>query len=38
MTEIAINIAVGITRNVTTVSRTDKVGAEVTGPSNIVMS
>jgi hypothetical protein len=38
MTEIAINIAVGIKKKVTMVSSTDKVGAEVTGPSNIVMS
>jgi hypothetical protein len=37
-TEITANNAVGITKNVTTVSNTDKPGAEVAGPSNIVMS
>jgi hypothetical protein len=36
-TEITTNNVVGITRNVTTVSKTDKPGADVTGPSNIVM-
>jgi len=30
-------MAVGIRKKVITVSRTDKLGAEVTGPSNIVM-
>jgi hypothetical protein len=38
ITEIPINITVGITRNVTTVSRTDKPGADVAGPSKIVMA
>jgi len=35
--EIATNKTVGITMNVTTVSKTDKPGADVTGPSKIVM-
>ena len=35
--EITTNIADGIIRKVTTVSRTDKPGADVAGPSNIVM-
>jgi hypothetical protein len=38
ITEITTNNAVGITKNVTMVSSTDKPGAEVTGPSNIVMA
>jgi hypothetical protein len=37
-TEITTNNAVGITRNVTTVSKTDNPGADVAGPSNIVMA
>jgi hypothetical protein len=36
-TEITTNKTVGITMNVTTVSRTDKPGADVAGPSKIVM-
>jgi hypothetical protein len=36
-TEITTNITVGITKKVTTVSKTDKPGADVTGPSKIVM-
>jgi hypothetical protein len=35
--EIATNITVGITMNVKTVSKTDKPGADVAGPSKIVM-
>ncbi len=35
--EIPTNITVGITKKVTTVSKTDKPGADVTGPSKIVM-
>jgi hypothetical protein len=36
-TEITTNNAVGITKKVATVSKTDRPGADVTGPSKIVM-
>ena len=35
--EMPTNKTVGITMNVTTVSKTDKPGADVAGPSKIVM-
>jgi hypothetical protein len=38
ITEIPTNKTVGITKNVTIVSRTDKPGADVAGPSKIVMA
>ena len=37
ITEITMNITVGIIKKVITVSRTDKPGADVAGPSNVVM-
>jgi hypothetical protein len=37
ITEITTNNAVGITKKVTMVSRTDRPGADVAGPSNVVM-
>jgi hypothetical protein len=37
ITEITTNSTVGIIRKVITVSKTDKPGADVAGPSNVVM-
>ena len=37
ITEITTNNVVGITKKVTMVSRTDRPGADVAGPSNVVM-